>query len=124
MKVRLIKIFAGDQEVTVELNQSQTADLIWNALPVQDYVQKWGDEIYFAIPVESCEMDARDVVDIGDVGYWPPGQALCLFFGFTPASTCGEIRPASPVNLVGRIKTEPTVLRQVSPGESVRVECV
>ena len=70
------------------------------------------------------EEDAREVVEYGDVGYWPPGQALCLFFGPTPASRGDEIRPASPVNVVGRMEGDPSVLKRVRSGSKVLVEAL
>jgi len=122
MEERRINISAGDQQVTAKLNRSRTADLVWAALPVEASVETWGDEVYFRTPVVATEEDAKEVVEMGDVGYWPPGQALCLFFGPTPASHGDEIRPASPVNLVGRMEGDPTVLKGASSGEPVRVE--
>lgn len=122
MAERRIKISAGDQQVTAVLNDSRTADLAWAALPIEASGNTWGDEIYFRTSVEAPEDDAREVVEMGDVGYWPPGQALCLFFGPTPMSRGEEIRPASPVNVIGKIDGDPTVLRSVISGAGVTVE--
>src|SRR5215813_9994346 len=85
------------------LNRSRTARAIWDALPIEAGAQTWGDEIYFKIPVALPEDDARAVVERGDLGYWPPGQAFCIFFGPTPVSQGDECRPASPVNVFGRV---------------------
>ena len=122
MKERRIKIFTGGVEVTALLNDSRTADLVWAELPIEASGSTWGDEIYFRTPVQAEEDDAREVVEKGDLGYWPPGQAFCLFFGPTPASSGDEIRPASAVNVLGRIEGDPTVLREVRAGERVVVE--
>ncbi len=122
MKERSIKISTGGVEVTALLNDSRTADLVWAELPIEASGSTWGDEIYFRTPVQAEEDDAREVVEMGDLGYWPPGQAFCLFFGPTPASSGDEIRPASPVNVLGRIEGDPTVLREVRAGERVVVE--
>ncbi len=122
MQQRRIKISAGDVQVTAVLNSSHTADLVWSQLPIQANGNTWGDEIYFRTPIKAQEENARDVVDMGDVGYWPPGQALCLFFGPTPASHGDEIRPASPVNIVGKLEGDPKVLRRVRSGSRVVVE--
>ena len=122
MKERSIKISTGGVEVTALLNDSRTADLVWAELPIEVSGSTWGDEIYFRTPVQAEEDDAREVVEMGDLGYWPPGQAFCLFFGPTPASSGDEIRPASPVNVLGRIEGDPTVLREVRAGERVVVE--
>ena len=122
MAERRIKVTAGDSHVTAALNQSRTADLVWSALPIEAPGSTWGDEIYFRTEVQAEEEDAQEVVEMGDVGYWPPGQALCLFFGPTPASQCDEIRPASPVNVIGRIEGDASVLKRARAGERVVVE--
>ena len=120
---RKISIAAGDVSVTATLNGSHTAVLLWDALPLEGSANTWGDEIYFRIPVQADEEDdASDVVEMGAVAYWPPGQALCLFFGRTPASRGDEIRAASAVNALGWIEGDATVLRQVSSGTRVIVE--
>ena len=122
MEERRIKIAAGDIEVTAVLNDGLTADLVWSALPVEASGSTWGDEIYFRTSIHAEEDDAQEVVGMGDVAYWPPGQALCLFFGSTPASRGDEIRPASPVNVVGKLEGDPTVLKRVRSGTRVLVE--
>ena len=122
MADRRIKITAGDLSVFAELNDTPTAILVWDSLPIEASGSTWGDEIYFRTPISAAAEDAHEVVDMGDVAYWPPGQALCLFFGPTPASRGDEIRPASAVNVLGRIEGDATVLKQVRSGSKVRVE--
>ena len=122
MQERRIKITAGGVIVTAVLNDSATADLVWGALPVEAQASTWGDEIYFRTEVVADEDGAREVVDMGDVGYWPPGQALCLFFGPTPMSRGDEIRPASPVNVLGKIEGDAVALKPVRSGAAVTVE--
>ena len=104
-----------------ELNGSTTSDALWEALPLSARAQTWGDEIYFSIPVSADEDDAQETVELGAVGYWPPGNALCLFFGPTPMSMGDEIRPASAVNVLGMINGDPKVLKSVPPGEEITV---
>ena len=122
MQERRIKITAGGVTVTAVLNHSSTADLVWDALPIEAQASTWGDEIYFRTELKAGERNAREVVDFGDVAYWPPGQALCLFFGPTPMSRGDEIRPASPVNVLGRIEGDAAVLKSVASGADVTVE--
>jgi hypothetical protein len=118
-----IRIQAGKVVVTAELNDSPTAQKVYETLPIDGSVNTWGDEIYFEIPVSgSLDETARDVVEVGDLGYWPTGRAFCIFFGPTPASRGDEIRPASAVNVLGRCVSETAPLRQVRDGESVRIE--
>lgn len=120
--MRRILIRAGQVQVSAELNNGRTAEAIWQSLPLSAAGNTWGDEIYFAIPVRLDEEDARAVVALGDLGYWPPGHAFCMFFGPTPVSRGKEIRPASPVNVFGHIVGDPTVLKQVQDGETVTLE--
>ena len=123
MSDRRIRIEADDFVVSATLNDSATADALWKALPITGRVQTWGDEIYFSIPLDAAEADdARATVDKGAVAYWPPGAALCLFWGPTPMSRGNEIRPASPVNVLGAIDGDPTVLARVADGAEIGVE--
>lgn len=122
--MRRIRITAGDVSVTAELNDTATAEAIWKALPIEARGNTWGDEIYFAIPVHLDEEDAQEVVDMGDLGYWPPGHAFCIFFGRTPMSRGNEIRPASPVNVFGKVEGDATVFTRVPSGAQVRLERV
>ncbi len=119
-----IRITAGEVTVTATLGETQTADAIWAALPIEGRANTWGDEIYFSIPVQLDEENPHDVVSLGDLGYWPPGTAFCIFFGPTPVSAGDQIRPASPVNVFGRVDGDPLVFKQVQDGEQVRIERV
>src|SRR5579872_6018622 len=122
--MRAIKVTAGNVTATATLGDGKTADAIWNALPIEVRGNTWGDEIYFSIPV-TCKPEApREVVEMGDLGYWPPGSAFCIFFGPTPASHGDEIRPASPVNVFGRVDGDPRVFKTVRAGTTVRIERV
>jgi hypothetical protein len=120
-----IVIKAGTVEVAAELNDSATAQAIWGALPISGSANTWGEEIYFRIPV-ACDLEpgARDVLELGDLGYWPPGQAFCIFFGVTPISAPGEIRAASAVTVVGRVLGDPKKFLGVRDAEPVRLEGV
>ena len=107
------------------LNSSATADAVWEALPITGSVQTWGDEIYFAIPVDAATSDdSQETVERGAVAFWPPGQALCLFWGPTPMSRGDEIRPTSAVNVIGQIEGDPNVLSGVTLGAGITVERV
>jgi uncharacterized protein len=119
---RKIRITAGHVSATATLAESATAQAIWDALPIEARGSTWGDEIYFSIPLQRPEEDARETVELGDLGYWPPGTAFCIFFGTTPASRGDEIRPASPVNVVGRVDGDPLVFKRVASGSPVRLE--
>jgi len=122
MEHRRLKITAGDAEVSAVLNDTSVADAAWAALPLQGICSTWGDEVYFRVGLDAGEDGPQGVVDMGDVAYWAPGDALCLFFGPTPASRGDEIRPASPVTVIGSIDGNPTVLKSAPSGAPVRVE--
>jgi hypothetical protein len=119
-----IVIVAGNLRLEGYLSDTPTARALAEALPIEGQAQRWGDEIYFSVPqvVQELDDNAAVSVQVGDIGYWPPGRALCLFFGLTPSSVPGEIRPASAVNLVGRIGGDPCCLAGVSEGDTVRLE--
>jgi len=122
MAERRIRISAGSVSADAVLNDTATAGAIWDALPLALAGQTWGDEIYFSIPVKAKIESPRETVDMGDLGYWPPGSAFCIFFGPTPASLGTEIRPASAVTVFGRIVGDATVFKKVRTGTVVRIE--
>ena len=99
------KISFTSGSITIEgiLNETETAKKIWSSLPLDSSVNTWGDEIYFSVQVDNELENSQEIVDLGDIGFWPPGNAICLFFGPTPISSEGEIRPASSVNIVGKL---------------------
>lgn len=118
-----IRIYADERSFNATLNESATAAAIREALPIDGRVNVWGDEIYFRIPISLDEtVDARADVEVGDLAYWPPGNAFCIFFGPTPASHGCEPRAASPVNLFGRIDATPEQLRAIADGCPIRIE--
>ncbi|MBA7624495.1 hypothetical protein ES703_31904 [subsurface metagenome] len=117
-----IRIRANTIEVTAELNNTKTAEAIWEALPVRSQVSLWGEEIYFSIPIHLELENGQELVDIGDLGYWPPGSAFCIFFGPTPTSRGEEIRPASPVSVFGKVVGDAKVLSQIKQGAEITVE--
>lgn len=119
-----IAIIAGDIRKEATLNNSETAEAIWQALPLEARGNRWGDEIYFGIPVSAAPENAREVVEAGDLAYWPPGSAFCIFWGPTPASRGAEIRPASPVNVFGKVVAGAGDFSAVRSGTVVRVERV
>jgi|TARA_B110000438_G_scaffold149920_1_gene144207 hypothetical protein len=119
---RKVNIKFNSIAVTAILNTSITSNLIWNKLPISSSTNTWGDEIYFTIPVSDEERDSKEVVDLGDIGYWPPGNAFCLFFGQTPLSSEGKIKPASPVNIIGKLEGDVNILKSVPSREKVIVE--
>ncbi len=123
MAERRIRISAGDVVVSAELDDTDAASRLWEALPVQASANTWGDEIYFSVGIDADLDDtAQETVELGAVGYWSPGDALCLFFGPTPMSVGDEIRPASAVNSLGMLEGDSTVLKAVSGGTPITVE--
>ena len=117
-----------NDEFIADLFDNDTSHAIWDVLPIESKAETWGDEIYFRVPVSVNEENAKKIVELGDLGYWPPGAAFCIFFGKTPASKGDEIRPASPVNVFGRLmEVDSNIiakLRRVAPREFIKVEKV
>jgi hypothetical protein len=121
--VKEIRIILGSLVLNAQLNDSPTAQEVWEALPFETSFNTWGDEIYFSIPVEmDLESDAQEVVQSGDLGYWPSGNAFCIFFGPTPMSDEGEIRPASAVNVIGKVISDEERLKEKLSEQLIRVE--
>ena len=100
------------------------ADELWNGLPIHARAETWGDEIYFSTKLiaPSNAGQGSETVALGAIGYWPPGKALCLFFGPTPMSRGNEIRPASAVHVMGMLDGDAKVLKKVLAGTSITVE--
>lgn len=118
-----ISIQLGEVKLRASLNETQTAASIWEALPIETFVNTWGDEIYFRVPVDSSEPPTTDILEIGELAFWPPGAALCIFFGPTPASQGNEPRAASKVIPVGRIEGDATILRTLKVSQ-IRIQKV
>jgi len=118
----MMKISSGELTLQSELNESPTAQEIWKRLPLEGRANTWGDEIYFEIPVVmDQESDARAEVEVGEIGYWPVGQAFCIFFGPTPVSTDERPRAYSPVNVIGQVLGDATLFKLVRDGDLVRI---
>jgi len=116
-----IKISVGGIEVNGWLNETETASKVLDVLPITGEINLWGDEIYFTIPVETGPEDARETVSVGDIAYWPQGNAMCIFLGKTPISRGDEVRPISPVNIIGGIEGVEKLLGKVKQGEEITV---
>jgi len=118
-----IRITVGGVSVEAELGDTQCARAVLETLPIKAVPQEWGAEFYFPVPVvEELDSTAKRVMAVGDIGYWPPGRAMAVFFGPTPASRGPEPVAASEVNLVGRITGDATVLRGARGASTVIVE--
>lgn len=122
-KIRIIseKIGVVEAELLEDKNP-ETVKAIWEALPFETRANTWGEEIYFSIPVNIGEENSQPTVELGDLGYWPPGNGFCIFFGPTPISRGEEIRPANPVNVFGKVIGDPKVFKKVRSGDKIRVE--
>ena len=120
---KAIRITAGEVEVEAELNDNPTAKAVAEKLPIKGRANRWGGEIYFAIGVTAgLEEDSREGLGTGELGYWPTGKAFCIFFGPTPASAGDEIRAASAVNILGKVKGDLSRLWDVADGADVLIE--
>lgn len=118
-----IFIIIGNESVSAELNDSKTAEQILSNLPIESDFSTWGDEIYFSIPVKMGPENSKDIVELGEIAYWPPGNAFCIFYGATPGSTEDEIRPASAVNPLGWIKGDSKIFKDLAAKTNhIRIE--
>jgi hypothetical protein len=121
--VRKITISSGGVTASAILHENATADAIWAALPITARGNRWGEEIYFEIPVRLSQAeDARDVLEAGELGYWPVGHAFCIFWGPTPASKSGEIRAYSPVNVFGQLEGDPRAFDGLPGGTEIEIK--
>jgi hypothetical protein len=117
-----IKIVIGSMEAFATLNNIKTASTIVNSLPFESVAHRWGEEIYFEIPLELELENGKEVLEIGDVAYWPPGKSMCIFFGPTPSSKGNEIRAYSAVSVFGKVIGDARIFGAVREGERIRVE--
>lgn len=117
-----IVIKSGNVKAEAELNDSYTAKRIFEKLPFSALVKTWGGEIYFSIPLQVGEEKGREEVEVGDIAYWPPENAFCIFFGRTFASKNNKPRAASKVNVFGKIIGNPLVFKSVKDGSRISVE--
>jgi hypothetical protein len=124
MKIIITTKSTGPIEAIFTEENPETTKAIYEALPITGSANLWGDEIYFSIPVQTPAENTKVVVELGDLAYWPPGNAFCIFYGPTPMSKGDEIRPASAVNVFGKIIDDPKVFKQVRNGEKVTIEQV
>lgn len=123
MRVKIISEAIG--EILAEVREDrnpETAKAVLAALPLESEARRWGDEVYFGVPIELGVENAQEEVEVGDLAYWPQGPALCIFFGPTPASEGNRPRAASGVNVFGKILGDPTVFRKVHEGDRLKVE--
>ena len=121
--MRKIQIKTNTVVKEATLQDNETAAAIWDALPIEGVVNRWGDEIYFNTPVQvDLAADARAEMAVGDLAYWPPGTAFCIFWGPTPASIADEPRAASPVNVFGHIDDQAEDFGAVRDGETIVIE--
>lgn len=118
-----MNVFFKTHKVSVEgvLNNSQTALAIYDKLPLDSKVNTWGEEIYFTIPLTCKSENSTLDVEIGDIAYWPQGKCLCIFFGKTPASYDNRPRPASEVNIIGKVISDIRVLKKIKSGDKITV---
>lgn len=117
-----IKIAARRAEAFAELNNTKTALAIFDSLPFESTAHRWGEEVYFVIPLEMELENGREVLEVGDIAYWPEGKSMCIFFGPTPVSEGNEVRAYSAVSVLGRITGDARIFGAVKEGEKIRVE--
>ena len=117
-----IKIEIEELSLEAELYDTPTAQKIMEILPIEGSANVWGEEIYFNIPLQpELEPDAKEEVEVGDLGYWPAGPAFCIFFGPTPVSKGDKPRAYSPVNVFGKVLGDAKQFTSVSSGAKILI---
>ena len=116
-----ITIAIDDMTVRASLNNSDTACRVLEVFPITSSMNVWGKELYFAVPVSKQLENGRDIVGIGDIAYWPPARAVCIFLGETPLSRNGEIRPLTPVEVIGKVENPQALLEYVVSGRTISI---
>lgn len=117
-----MKIITIDHQFEIELYNTPTAKAIADKLPLNGNAILWGKEIYFSIPIHvELETNARFIMEEGEIAFYPPMNAFCIFFGPTPASIDAKPRAADLVNVLGKIKGNYTLLEEVRNGELIKI---
>ena len=112
-----------DKELILNLRDTPTASLIYKSLPFSSKVKKWGEEIYFEIPVDiELEDNARAVVEFGEIAFWNGGSAIAIGYGRTPISKENEIRLISPCNIWADSNFDKSYIEQIKENDSVEIE--
>ena len=76
------KICIKNYEIIVDLNDTETAEKIWDSLPINSKINVWGEEIYFYVSFSAdLANDAKDVINLGEIVYWFAGKAIAIGFG-------------------------------------------
>jgi hypothetical protein len=122
MKIIISTPSTGQIKANLTEENPETVKAFINSLPIKGRANLWGDEIYFKIPIDVPSENEKLVVELGDIAYWPPGNAFCIFFGLTPMSVGDIIRPASAVNVIGKIIGDPKIFKKVKNGEEVNIK--
>ena len=121
MKKIILKF--NNKELILKLRNTQTAELIYNALPFRSKVNKWGEEIYFDTPLNiDLDTNARSVIEYGEIAFWSAGSAIAIGYGKTPASLGNEIRLISPANVWADCEFEKEYIHSIKEGETLSVE--
>jgi len=121
-KFRIITQSVGELSAEITSENPETAKIFLEALPMEGDATRWGEEIYFKIPVEAEAENQRDEMEVGDIAYWVSGESIAIFFGPTPVSDGEKPKAYEPVNVFAKINGDATILTKVKDGEKVRLE--
>lgn len=118
-----VEIVFNNSIIEAILNDSETSKKLIKILPIKSVVNLWGNEIYFEVPIEADLENGKELMEIGNIAFWPPGNSLCIFFGPTPVGDGTQPRAISPVTVVGKVTSEDGIekLKKVKAGDSVEV---
>jgi len=124
MRLKFFTESTGEVFAEILDKNPKTAKAILQALPIESTANRWGDEVYFETPVKMGLENSVQDVEVGDVAYWPPGRAVCIFFGPTPVSKGNRPRAYSPVNVFAKIVGDAKVFSKVKDGEKIMLFAV
>jgi uncharacterized protein len=122
MTGKRIVLKTPEKDFLIDLNESATADAVYLALPLEAYVNVWGEEIYFEIPVHLKLENGKKVMEVGEVAYWPQGDAFCVFFGPTPVSKGSKPEAYSLVSPIGLVVADAESLKELGDRILIRLE--
>ncbi|MCE5330046.1 hypothetical protein LLG07_06925 [bacterium] len=119
----MIEIIFNEIVIEATLNESKTAKKLLKILPFKSEINLWGNEVYFEIPIEADLENGKELMDVGNIAFWPPGNAFCIFFGPTPVGDGTKPRAASAVTVIGKITDENGIdkIRKIKPDDSIEL---
>lgn len=116
MKLEIEVVGKGKATAKLDERNPETAACFYKNLPLEGKAKCWLEEVYFIIPLELEYENQSPSADKGDLSYWPPGAAFCIFYGLS--------QPASPVNHIGKLTSNLELFRRVESEDNIIIRKV